>query len=107
MKIKDFILYSLGIYDNVEYLDDIMKNFHIKEISSEIKDLISTSNRNLGNTLAYEIFNEIINKACEELELDEDKFTYYINGSLDTNFYYDGQTITCWEELEEISNNKY
>ena len=106
MKVQDFILYSLGLYDNGEYLDDIMKNFHIKEISTEIEDLIATSNGDLGNTLAFELFNEIIYKAEEELGLDTTKFTYYINGSLDTYLYYDGEKITCWEELEEISKNK-
>lgn len=106
MKVKDFILYTLGIYDNGEYLDNIMENFHIKEISTEIEDLIETSNGDLGNNLAYEIINEIIYKAGEELGLDRNKFNYYINGSLDTHIYYDGETITCWEELEEISKNK-
>ena len=107
MKIKDLILYTLGIFDDGEYLDNIMENFHIKKLSTDIEDLISTSNGKLGNTIAYEIINEIIYKAGEELGLNRNKFDYYLNGKLDTHIYYDKQTVTCWEELEEISKNKH
>ena len=32
---------------------------------------------------------------CEEL------FDYYINGSIDTHFYYDGVEVFCADDLEE------
>lgn len=45
---------------------------------------------------------EIVERAVEELGLDEDKFSYYANGMC-SDIVYDGEDIYAWEDLVEIS----
>ena len=59
----------------------------------------------MSNGIAHFLFKKIIDRAVEELKLDEEKFDTFINGSLDTHLYYDGADIQSWKDLENIDES--
>lgn len=56
----------------------------------------STVRNSLVSIMWGRVVSHFVDKGlCEEL------FDYYINGSIDTHFYYDGVEVFCADDLEE------
>ena len=106
MNTKEFICSCLGLYGSCEYLDDIQESFNIELNKSDIDKALQISPQDLSNTITSTLFDKIIDKAVEELGLNEESFDYFVNGSLDTHLYYDGEEVNDWEDLEETANGK-
>lgn len=106
MNTKEFINNCLGLYGNCEYLDDIQENFNVELNESDIDEALQISPQDLSNAITSILFDKIIDKAVEELGLNEESFDYFVNGSLDTSLYYDDEEVNDWEDLEEIANGK-
>lgn len=106
MNMLEFLALSVGMYGNGEYLDKICDNFNIDPDENEVLKVLEIDNKNFGNMFADHLFCVIIEKACEELKLDRDKFDYICNGSLDTTLYYDGNAVDSWDGLVEIAEEQ-
>lgn len=106
MNTIEFINSCLGLYGNCEYLDDIQKSFNIELNESDIDEALQISPQDLSNAITSILFDKIIDKAVEELGLNEELFDTFINGSLDTHLYYDDEEVYDWEDLEETANGK-
>jgi len=105
MNIKDFLAVSVGLYAS-EYIDDICDNFNIDPSDEDVREALEMDNKNFGNAFAAHLYEQIINKAVDELSLDRDKFDYYCNGSLDTTLCYNGEQVDSWDELVEIAEKR-
>lgn len=106
MNIKDFLAVSVGLYAS-EYIDNICDNFHINPSVADVRECLRCGGgMNFGDIFAAMLFDEVINNAVYNLNLDRDKFTYYCNGSLDTTLYYDGEQVDSWDRLVEIAESK-
>lgn len=105
MNIKDFLATSVGLYAS-EYIDDICDNFNIDPSDEDVRDVLGYNNTDFGNAFAAHLYEEVINKAVDELALDRDKFDYNCNGSLDTALYYDGEAVDSWDGLVEIAEER-
>lgn len=103
----NWILNCLGLADNGKYLDDIEESFGVvcELCSNETLELIKYTaehNTSLGDVLASRIYDEVIDKAINELECDREDFEYYVNGSLDTSLMYKGEEVSNWAEIEAL-----
>ena len=109
MGMSEWILECIGVYNQNEYLDKIAENFGVDlDYESDTLELIRLGiegkRPRVGDVIADELFRMVIDRAVDELGLDEDKFDYYTNGSQDTDLMYDGEYVTSWEDLEAIAN---
>lgn len=107
-KNADWILQCIGIYQGGDYLDEIEDNFKIDlDLAPyEVIELIEENPTNLGNQLAVEMFEMVIQSAVNELKAKSEDFDYYCNGSLDTHLYYKQEEVSCWEDIVKLNQIK-
>lgn len=55
-----------------------------------------------GDLLMHKLFQDVEDRAVEDLKLDRSLFDWYVNG-LDTHLYYNKQEVLTWERLEDIA----
>lgn len=110
---EHFLLNCLGAdYEfDLEFADKFAEDFRCDIYDavdkSTLLDAASSNNRFMGiNFILEEICLDTINRACDELGLEEEKFDYYIN-ALDTHLYYGEEgnmsKMYSWEDLENIA----
>lgn len=104
METKDFLCCCLGVCS--WKVDEITDNFDVDINENEVYDLLSSGLEysRFGNALIRHLYMEIVERAVEELGLDEDKFSYYANGMC-SDICYDGEDIYAWGDLEKIAEN--
>lgn len=117
MNMCEWILCCLVVDDQANYLDEITEKFGVDiEDEEEMVDLIKLNAEGyeqrayhgaLGNLIANSLYSKVIDRAIDELGLDEDKFDYYANGSCDTFLTYDNERVRSWKELEELSEQNH
>lgn len=115
MDMSEWILECMGMYNQSGYLDEIAKEFGVdldyeqdtvELIQLNMEQMNNGQRGRLGDIIAGELYRMAIDRAVDELGLDEDKFEYYLNGSRDTDLLYDGEYVTSWEDLEKIADNQ-
>lgn len=104
METKDFLCACLGV--SSWKVDEITDKFDVDIIDNEVYDLLSSGLEysRFGDALISHLYMEIVERAVEELGLDEDKFSYYVDGMC-SDISYDGDEIYSWEDLVEIAEN--
>lgn len=114
MKMNEWIFECMGVYNQSEYLDHITEDFGVDiEEEEEMVELIQLNcegygqrayHGDLGNLIARRLYDKVIEKAVDELCLEEDKFDYCCNGPLDTDLRYDGEYVYSWADLCKIAD---
>lgn len=104
METKDFLCICLGVCSFK--VDEITDKFDVDIRDYDVYELLSSGidYSSFGNALISNLYMQVIDRAVEELGLDEDKFSYYANGMC-SDIVYDGDDIYSWEDLEKISEN--
>lgn len=102
METKDFLCACLGVCS--WKVDEITDKFDIDIVENDVYDLLDSGIEysRFGDALISDLYLQIIERAVEELGLDEDKFNYYANGMC-SDLSYDGEDVYAWEDLEEIA----
>lgn len=113
MKMNQWILECMGVYNENEYLDHIAEDFGVDiEEEEEMVELIQLNSEgygqnayhgNLGNLIARQLYDKVIEKAVDELGLNDEDFEYYVDGSTGTDLKYKSEYVHSWKELEELS----
>ena len=112
MEMSEWILSCIGVPNQGVYLDKIVEKFGVDlDYDYDTVELvrqgmeIDEKHPHVGDMIARELFDMTIDRAINELGLDEDKFDYTCSGTL-VELYYDGEDVDSWEALEEIANNQ-
>ncbi len=106
MKAKEMIAWCvLGVPD---LIDEICDNFDCADFTSEyLAQVISDSDPsnlyNVGNVIIRDLYEKIIECACEKYDLDREKFDYYIDKRA-SELTYNGYKITKDSDIEKITN---
>lgn len=107
MKQTDKILIALGFVasgsDFDEKFENFASNFGVQWRPSDLCDAISMSVDNssaVRNYLVSIMWDRVVSHFVDK-GLCEELFNCYINGSVDTHFYYDGVEVFCADDLEE------
>lgn len=119
---SDFISSLFGFYGDDPALNFLYEEFDAVYYSSDIYEILEDLNfdnyNKLRNLLVCKLWNDVVYDICEEYGHDlEDYRDYdylvncfdsYINGNLDTTFYFKGEEITSKEELiKKLKENNY
>lgn len=108
MNYGKWVLDCLGLWQEGDYLDELEKNFGTdaldaeEDMLEEIRICMECDRKALGNQVARCIFDQVIERAVDELGMKEEDFEYYCNGSLDTWLRYKGEDIESWAEPENL-----
>lgn len=115
MNYGEWILQCLGVYGDGEYLNKIAENFDV-EVDDNENDMIedieiamgskSDGSIELGNLIAYRLYEAVIVRAIDELGAKDDDFDYYCNGTLDTWITCKGEDVTSWLDIERLYQNE-
>lgn len=113
MKMNQWILECMGVYNQSEYLDHIAEDFGVDiDEEEEMVELIQLNSEgygqkayhgNLGNLIAKQLYDKVIEKAVDELGLNDEDFEYYVDGSTGTDLKYKSEYVHSWKELEDLS----
>ncbi|EFB32227.1 hypothetical protein HMPREF0971_01506 [Segatella oris F0302] len=102
----EMILTSLGFFKNDHKLDNFRSNFGYDWTDEDLNEAIEaagydlTSVRNcLVEILWLKVVDEFENKGCER-----EKFDCWVNGSLDTHFYFKQTEVNSIDEIEELAS---
>lgn len=118
---SDFVSSLFGFYGDDPALTFLYEEFDVEYYSSDIYEILDDLNTDtyckLRNLLVCKLWNDVVNNICDEYghDLDyrdyiylTDCFDSYINGNLDTTFYFKGEEITSKEELiKKLKENNY
>lgn len=105
MNYGKWVLDCLGLWQEGDYLDELEKNFGTdaldaeEDMLEEIRICLEGDRHALGNQVARRIFDRVIERAVDELGMNEEDFEYFCNGT-DTWLRYKGEQIESWGQLE-------
>lgn len=105
MSNNEMVLVALGFskYDN--NLEEFKKNFGFDWTSEDLNEAIEVAGENISNVRNYLVeilWLKVVYYFIDEKDCEREKFDCYINGSLDTHFYYDGKEIMSEEEILKL-----
>lgn len=106
----DWILHCLGIYDDGRFLDKMEKDFEVsyepeqEETIDDIRYAIIANRKrpDLADYLAYAIFDEIVQKAIEELDADEEDFSFDFSNKVKPEVKCKGKIVTNWKQIAKL-----
>ena len=107
MKETDKILVSFGFVGSNSAFDEKFENFASNfGVQWQLQDLADAIDQSAGDCSAVRdalmsiMWDHVVSDFVEK-GLDKELFDCYINGSLDTHFYYNSEEVFCSEELNE------
>ena len=102
---QEMVLTSLGFFKNDYKLDNFRSNFGYDWTDEDLNEAIEvagydlTSVRNcLMEILWLKVVDEFENKGCER-----EMFDCWVNGSLDTHFYFKQTEVNAINEIEKLA----
>ena len=107
MSNNEMVLIALG-FSNWDYqLDDFKTNFGYDWTSEDLNEALETAghnNSNVRNSLMEILWLKVVSYFVDTKNCNREMFDCYINGSLDTHFYYNGAEVRSEDELLELVN---
>ena len=91
-------IYPEQIQDADDTVEEVCKMYGI-DADSQVWDFVEEDFKecifdgDLSNMIVYYIFRNLKAALVESGKLDEEQIDWYINGTLDTNFYIDGEQV--------------
>lgn len=102
---QEMVLTSLGFFKNDYKLDNFHSNFGYDWSDEDLSEAIEAAGYNLTSVRNYlmeilwlKVVDEFENKGCER-----EVFDCWVNGSLDTHFYFKQTEVNCIDEIEKIA----
>ena len=105
MSNNEMILVALGFSNWDSKLEEFKKNFGFDWTSEDLNEAIEVAGdctSNVRNCLMEILWLKVVYYFVDTKNCNREKFDCYINGSLDTHFYYDGTEVKSEEELLEL-----
>lgn len=101
---REMVLTSLGFFKNDYKLDNFRDDFGYDWTDEDLNEAIDTAGYDLTNVRNYlvevlwlKVVNEFENRGCER-----EMFDCYVNGTLDTHFYFNQSEVQCTEDIEKL-----
>lgn len=105
MSNNEKILVALGFSNWDSKLDEFKNNFGFDWTSEDLNEAIEVAGdctSNVRNFLMEILWLKVVYYFVDTKNCNREMFDCYINGSLDTHFYYDGTEVKSEEELLEL-----
>ena len=107
MSNNEMILVALGFSNWDSKLEEFKKNFGFDWTNEDLNEAIEVAGdctSNVRNRLMEILWLKVVYHFVETMGCSREVFDCYINGSLDTHFYYNGTEVKSEEELLELVN---
>ena len=107
MSNNEMILAALGFSNWDSQLDEFKTNFGYDwtgEDLDEAIEVVGYNTSNVRNCLMEILWLKVVYYFVDTMGCSREVFDCYINGSLDTHFYYNGTEVKSEEELLELVN---
>lgn len=107
MSNNEMILAALGFSNWDSQLDEFKTNFGYDWTGEDLDEAIEVagySTSNVRNCLMEILWLKVVYYFVDTMDCSREMFDSYINGSLDTHFYYNGTEVKSEEELLELVN---
>lgn len=102
---QEMVLTSLGFFKNDYKLDNFRSNFGYDWTDEDLNEAIETAGYDLTSVrnclmeiLWLKVVDEFENKGCER-----EMFDCWVNGSLDTHFYFKQTEVNAINEIEKLA----
>mgnify|MGYP000106332375 FL=1 len=107
MSNNEMILVALGFSNWDSKLEEFKKNFGFDWTNEDLNEAIEVAGdctSNVRNRLMEILWLKVVYYFVDTMGCSREVFDCYINGSLDTHFYYNGTEVKSEEELLELVN---
>lgn len=107
MSNNEMILAALGFSNGYSQLDEFKTNFGYDWTDDDLDEAIEVAGYNTSNVincLMEILWLKVVYYFVDTMGCSREVFDCYINGSLDTHFYYNGTEVKSEEELLELVN---
>ena len=107
MSNNEMILVALGFSNWDSKLEEFKKNFGFDWTNEDLNEAIEVAGdctSNVRNRLMEILWLKVVYYFVDTMGCNREVFDCYINGSLDTHFYYNGTEVKSEEELLELVN---
>lgn len=107
MSNNEMILAALGFSNWDSQLDEFKTNFGYDWTGEDLDEAIEVARYNTSNVrncLIEILWLKVVYYFVDTMDCSREMFDSYINGSLDTHFYYNGTEVKSEEELLELVN---
>ena len=107
MSNNEMILAALGFSNWDSQLDEFKTNFGYDWTGEDLDEAIEVAGYNTSNVrncLMEILWLKVVYYFIDTMDCSREMFDCYINGSLDTHFYYNGTEVKSEEELLELVN---
>lgn len=104
---REMVLTSLGFFKNDYQLDNFRSNFGYDWTDEDLNDAIDTAGYDLSNVrnfLMETLWLKVIEEYVDYRGCEREMFDCYVNGTLDTHFYFNHSEVQCTEDIEELLN---
>lgn len=102
---QEMVLTSLGFFKNDYKLDNFRSNFGYDWTDEDLNEAIEVAGYDLTSVRNYlmeilwlKVVDEFENKGCKR-----EMFDCWVNGSLDTHFYFKQTEVNTINEIEELA----
>ena len=102
---QEMVLTSLGFFKNDYKLDNFRSNFGYDWTDEDLNEAIETAGYDLTSVrnclmeiLWLKVVDEFENKGCER-----EMFDCWVNGALDTHFYFKQTEVNAINEIEKLA----
>ena len=107
MSNNEMILAALGFSNWDSQLDEFKTNFGYDWTGEDLDEAIEVAGYNTSNVrncLMEILWLKVVYYFVDTMDCSREMFDSYINGSLDTYFYYNGTEVKSEEELWKLVN---
>ena len=107
MSNNEMILAALGFSNWDSQLDEFKTNFGYDWTDEDLDEAIEVAGYNTSNVrncLMEILWLKVVYYFVDTMGCSREVFDCYINGSLDTHFYYNGTEVKSEEELWKLVN---
>ena len=105
MSNNETILIELGFFTRDSKFEEFKTNFGYGWSSEDLKEAIDVAGENTSNVrnfLMEILWLKVVYKYVDNKGCDREQFDCYVNGSLDTHFYFKGTEVNTEEDIQEL-----
>ncbi len=107
---NEMILVSLGFCPSSDYqLDNFKSNFGYDWSDEDLDEAFECAGQdltNIRNCLMEILWLKVVSEYVDDKGCEREQFDCYVNGSLDTHFYFKQTEVNSEEDIKELINEE-
>ena len=107
---NEMILVSLGFCPSSDYqLDNFKSNVGYDWSDEDLDEAFECAGQdltNIRNCLMEILWLKVVSEYVDDKECEREQFDCYVNGSLDTHFYFKQTEVNSEEDIKELINEE-